>query len=407
MVGRYSTEALASASFVNNLFNVIIFGCVGFTYGLTPLIGALFAQQRYDAIGATLRNGLVLNILFSLLLTAIMGVIYLNLEHLGQPAELLPLIRPYYLLYMAGMLPISLFNVFAQWLYGIKSTQLPMWIVLGSNILNIVGNWALIYGQLGCPRLGLLGAGISTLVARWLCPIAGVIAFLSIRRFHRYRRGFAIARTNMLMLRQVNSTSWPVALQSMFESGSFTIAAVMAGWRGAISLAAYQVIVVMGMLGFCIYYGVGSAIAILVANAAGHSNHTAMRRSAFAGYHIMLLITLAACIIFACGGPYIIRAFTTDDKVIALSLSLIVPLVIYQIADASQVTFANALRGTANVMPMMWIAAVSYLVIGIPATWLLAFPVGLGTYGIVLSFAGSLALAAILYITYFIKTTRP
>ena len=123
MVGRYSTEALASASFVNNLFNVAIFGCVGFTYGLTPLIGALFSQNRHGTIGETLRNGLLLNVLFSLVVTAVMGVLYLNVERMGQPAELMPLIKPYFLLYLSGLLPISLFNAFAQWSYGIKLTS--------------------------------------------------------------------------------------------------------------------------------------------------------------------------------------------------------------------------------------------------------------------------------------------
>ena len=124
MVGLYSTEALASASFVNNLFNVCIFACVGFTYGLTPLIGALFSQKRLDAIGNTLRNGVIINILFALLLTAIMTVVYINLHRLGQPEELLPLIRPYFLIYLAGLIPVALFNVFAQWAYAINRTKI-------------------------------------------------------------------------------------------------------------------------------------------------------------------------------------------------------------------------------------------------------------------------------------------
>ena len=68
MVGQYSTEALASASFVNNVFNVANLACIGFTYGLTPLIGALFTQKRYDTIGAMVRNGVFLNTMFALLL---------------------------------------------------------------------------------------------------------------------------------------------------------------------------------------------------------------------------------------------------------------------------------------------------------------------------------------------------
>ena len=137
MVGHYSTNALASASFVNNLFNVVIFCCIGFTYGITPIVGALYAQKRHSDIGATIRSALLLNTIFTLVIMAIMGVIYLNLHRLGQPEELLPLIRPYFLIYLAGVLPVSLFNVFAQWSYGIKNTRLPMWIILGSNVANI------------------------------------------------------------------------------------------------------------------------------------------------------------------------------------------------------------------------------------------------------------------------------
>ena len=140
MVGHYSTEALASASFVNNLFNVAIFCCIGFTYGLTPIVGSYFTQKRHGDIGAAMRTGVVLNVIFTLAVMAIMTAIYFNVDRLGQPEQLLPLIRPYFLIYLAGMLPISVFNVFAQWSYGINDTRLPMWIILGSNVVNIIGN---------------------------------------------------------------------------------------------------------------------------------------------------------------------------------------------------------------------------------------------------------------------------
>ena len=375
-------------------------------YGLTPLIGALFSQNRHGTIGETLRNGLLLNVLFSLVVTAVMGVLYLNVERMGQPAELMPLIKPYFLLYLSGLLPISLFNAFAQWSYGIKLTQMPMWIVLSANMLNIAGNWLLIYGNCGCPELGLTGAGISTLTARWVCPAVIMFLFFRMRRFRSYRAGFVSSRISLTKLAQVNRTSWPVAIQSVLESGSFTVAAVMAGWIGKISLAAFQVIVITGMLGFCIYYGVGSAVAIMVSNAAGLSDRRGMRRAAFAGYHIMLALALLSSFTFILFEADLIHVFTRDPEVISLALTLIFPLVLYQLADATQINFANALRGTSHVMPMIWIAAVSYVVVGIPSTWLLAFPAGLGTYGIILSFACSLVLAAVLFLYYFIKTTR-
>ena len=406
MVGRYSTAALASASFVNNVFNVATFAVLGFTYGLTPLIGALFSQKRSDTIGAMIRNGLLLNILFSLLVTLVMWVLWLNVDRLGQPVELMPLIRPYYLIVLAGMVPVAVFNVFAQWLFAINRTALPMWIILSANALNIVGNYMLIYGNWGCPELGLTGAGYSTLFSRIFCPVVVIVIFVVAKRFRDYKEGFAKARISSRTLGQINRTSWPVSMQMTFESGSFTVAAVMAGWLGAVSLAAFQIIVITGTLGFCIYYSMGSAVSVLVANAAGLNDRIGMRRIAFAGYHIILTLASISSLIFVFFEEQMIYAFTEDAEVIAATVALIVPLVIYLLGDATQINFANALRGTSQVMPMIWIAFVSYIVIGIPATYLLAFPGGLGTYGIILSFSVSLFIAAGLFLYFFMRSTR-
>ncbi|WP_290387070.1 MATE family efflux transporter, partial [uncultured Muribaculum sp.] len=328
MVGRYSTEALASASFVNNVFNVATFACLGFSYGLTPLIGALFTQKRDTTIGGMIKNGLLINIIFSLLVTTIMFILWLNIDRLGQPEELMPLIKPYYLIVMAGMLPIAIFNVFAQWLFAINRTKLPMWILLSANSLNILGNWLLIYGKCGFPELGLIGAGYSTLFARVLCPVVVMVIFFLYKDFRTYRDGFKASRINSMMIGQINRTSWPVSLQMTFESGSFTIAAVMAGWLGAISLASFQIIVITGTLGFCIYYSMGSAVSVLVANAAGLNDRIGMRRIAFAGYHIMLTLAAISSTLFIVFGHEFINAFTEDPEVIAATVVLIVPLVL-------------------------------------------------------------------------------
>lgn len=407
MVGHYSTQALAAASFVNNIFNAAVFACVGFTYGLTPLVGALFSQKRHDEVGAMLRTAVLLNSLFALAVTAIMSVVYLCLPRLGQPVELLPLIRPYFLLYLAGLLPISLFNVFAQWAYAINRTRMPMWIILGSNALNIAGNYMLIDGNLGCPELGLTGAGIATFAARVMLPLTIMAVFFFRRGYSSYRHGFTTARADRRRWKSLQLTSWPVALQMTFESGSFTMAAVMAGWISALALAAYQVVVIMGTLGFCVYYSIGAAISVLVANAAGAGDRSLQRETAVVGYRIMLVFMIIASLIFIFGGRMLLSVFTSDAAVIALGISVTVPLVLYQLGDATQITFANALRGTGNVMPMLWISLVSYIIIGIPATYLLAFTAGLKLYGIVLSFSVSLFMAAGLFLYCFIHTTRP
>lgn len=407
MVGTYSTEALASASFVNNLFNIAIFACLGFTYGLTPIVGSLFTRGLQARIGESVRAGVVVNVIFSLLVTGIMGIIYLNLDKLGQPAELMPLIRPYYLIYLAGLLPVSLFNVFAQWSYGINHTRLPMWIILAANAVNILGNYILIYGNFGFPELGLTGAGIATFIARLLCPVAIIAIFTLKRQWRPYRDGYTARPATMAGLRRIASMSWPVALQMTLESGSFTAAAVMAGWLGTISLAAFQIVIIVGTLGFCVYYSIGSAVSVLVAGQLGRGDAEAMRRVAFDGFRLLLAVATVSSLFFIFCGPWLMQRFTDDPDVIALALTLIVPLVLYQYGDATQINFANALRGTTVVMPMLWIAFVSYIVVGLPATYLLGFTAGLGVRGIIFSFSVSLFLAAALFLIYFIRNSRP
>ena len=166
MIGHYNTESLGAASFVNNLFNLVIIGSTGFSYGLTPLIGELFGANDKTGIGGKLKNALLANFTVAVIFTLAMTILFFNIEKLDQPAELIPLIKPYYLVVLASLVFILLFNAFKQFADGIMDSRTAMWILLFGNVLNIMGNYVLIYGVAGFPELGLLGAGISTLFSR-------------------------------------------------------------------------------------------------------------------------------------------------------------------------------------------------------------------------------------------------
>ena len=79
MIGHHSTEDLAAASFVNNMFNLVIIFATGFSYGLTPIVGSLFGSGKKKAVGQTLKNALWANGLMGILLSALMGILYLNI----------------------------------------------------------------------------------------------------------------------------------------------------------------------------------------------------------------------------------------------------------------------------------------------------------------------------------------
>ena len=263
MVGRCGTAELAAASFVNNMFNLVIVFSTGFSYGLTPVVGNHYGRGECSSVGRMLKNGLAVNAVAALGLMLLMSVLYFNIHRLGQPVELLPLMRPYYIVLLISLLPVLLFNAFKQFADGITDTMTPMFVLLGGNVLNIFLNWVLIYGKLGAPAMGLLGAGVATLIARVVMLLCFVVVFFAAKRYRPYVQGFRESRINRQDFVLLNKMGMPVGLQMGMETASFSLATIMVGWLGTTALAAHQIMCTVGQLGFMMYYGMAAAVAIL------------------------------------------------------------------------------------------------------------------------------------------------
>ena len=348
MVGHHSTAELAAASFTNNLFTLCIIFSTGFSYGLTPVVGEFYGNRRFMEAGQALRSSLLANVLVALLLTLIMTVVYFCVEYMGQPEELIPLIKPYFLVLLASLVFVMLFNGFKQFTDGITQTQTAMWVLLGGNALNIVGNYVLIYGKFGFPEWGLLGAGISTLFSRIVMVIAFALIVFRSRRFLRYKVGFFRLGWSKQMFRKLNGLGWPVGLQMGMETASFSLSTIMVGWLGTIALASHQIMLTISQFTFM------------------------MLRNQVGGW------------------------FTDSVEVSAMVSSLFLPFLVYQFGDGLQISFANALRGIADVKPMMFIAFISYFVISLPVGYLCGFVLGWGTVGVWMAFPFGLTSAGIM-----------
>lgn len=406
MIGHHSTPELAAASFVNNMFNLCIIFSTGFSYGLTPVVGGLYGNNRLAEAGQALRCSLVANVLVAFLQMAIMAVLYLNVEKLGQPEELIPLIKPYYLVLLASLPFVMLFNGFKQFTDGITDTQTAMWILLGGNALNIAGNYVLINGKLGLPEWGLLGAGVSTLVSRIVMVVVFALIVLRGRRFRRYRAGFFRRGWSSALFRQLNALGWPVGLQMGMETASFSLSIIMVGWLGTIALASHQIMLTISQFTFMMYYGMGAAIAVRVSNFRGQGDTVNVRRSAYAGFHLILcmavvLLSIVFALRYHMGGW-----FTESAEVAAMIPLLFWPFLIYQFGDGLQICFANALRGIADVKPMMLIAFIAYFVISLPVGYLCGFVLGWGLVGVWMAFPFGLTSAGIMLWARFRQKTK-
>lgn len=406
MIGHHSTTELAAASFVNNMFNLAIIFSTGFSYGLTPIVGGLFGRGQHSDVGCALKNSLAANSLLAVLVCAAMAGVYASIPHMGQPEELIPYIQPYFLILLASIPFVLWFNGFKQFADGITDTKIPMWILLCGNVLNIIGNYVLIYGKLGFPELGLFGAGISTLFSRILMVIAFVILFFMTNRYKDYRIGFNHGNINKAEFVRLNKLGWPIAGQMGMETASFSLSAIMIGWLGSMELASYQIMMAVSQVCFMMYYGMGAAVSVRISNFHGQGDIENVRRTARYGFHIILVM------LFMTGIPiFLLRNqiggwFTDNDTVSAMVASVIYPFLFYQFGDALQINFANSLRGIADVKPMLLYAFIAYFVISLPAGYIFGFVLKGGLTGVWMAFPFGLTSAGLMYWLRFRKMTR-
>ncbi len=401
MVGAYGVEQLAASAFVNSVFLIPMVMLSGLAAGITPLVGALYTKRKPYETGRIARAGLQINAIVSLIFTAIMGALYFYLDRFGQPDELLPVIRPYYLTLLTTLLPMSLFNALSQTSNGMTDTRIPMWFILGAIVLNIIGNYVLIFGHFGFPRLGLTGAGIATSVARF-AGMAGLAAmYLRSRRYASCREGLLASGPLGRERMKVWVTSYPVMIQTGVECSLWSFGAVACGWFGKIQLASYQVVNTIGQLGFMLYMSFGIAVSIRVANFCGLHDAPGAGTTARAGIHLNILLATFSSALMLLFARQLIGMFTSDADVIAAGQLLVIPLVLYQYLDASQLTFMNAIRGTSQVRPLLWISVISYMLVGIPVLLLFAVVFDWQSIGVYYSFNVALLVASILAATAF------
>lgn len=386
MVGQHSTDELAAASFVNNVLNAFIIFGTGFSFALTPLVGENLARGKKYVVAAWLKNSLLANLLLSVVITGVLIVIYFNIGNMGQPEEILPLIRPYFIVSMISIVFVMLANSFRQFVEGITDPSVSMWILLSGNLLNILGNYALIYGKFGCPEMGLLGAGYSTLFSRVFMLAMFVLVFLFRPSYKPYRQGFMRMWIMPNRLMRLTKLGVPIALQQGLEAATFSLTAIMAGWLGSLELAAHQVVISISTVSFTIYLGLGSATAIRTSYFKGAGDWPQVRKITVAGVHMGIVVSFITCLVLYLVRNDISFVFSDDPMVSQIVVMLLPILMLYQFVDGAQIVLANALRGISDVKPIMWISFITNFLIAIPAGYVLGFPLGMGISGVWLAY---------------------
>ena len=397
MIGWHSVNELAASSFVNNVMNFFILTELGFASGMTPIIGAFHGNGNVKGVGTTVRNGLLVNGIIGLIGLVLLAIIYLFIDSFGQEPELLPLIRPYFVIVGISIIFALGFNVLKQFTDGICKPVVSMLFLMGGNVLNIFGNWVLIYGKLGCPELGLMGAGLSTLISRILMLLCFVLYIFKSEQFKAYAQAIKEALFSRVKMRHIFNMGYPVAIQMGLEASTFSFSAIMVGWISVTALAAHQVAITISQLFFLMMQGLSFALSILVSNCYGKKDYAGIHAYVKRGILMIFGTSLSLSILLYIFRYPAVGMFTDSPEVAEIAVVLFYVLFAYQIGDGIQLCFANVLRGLQDVKPIMYAAFVSYYLIAIPVAYVLGFKAGLGAVGVWLGFPIGLTLAGLFF----------
>jgi multidrug resistance protein, MATE family len=325
---------------------------------------------------------------------------------LGQQPDVAALAQEYLRIAGLGMLPALLVMALKNYLAALERTQVVLWITVAAVALNAGINYALIFGNWGAPELGVRGAAVASVLTQLLTFVAlGFYAHWlpELRRFSLFQRFW---RPDWQAMRQVYRLGWPIGLTGLAEGGLFQASALMMGWIGTVELAAHGIALEVTALAFMVHLGLSNAATVRVGRAMGQGNAQSLRDGAkvalvlslgFGVTMVVLFLTLPAQIV----ALFLDRSNPSAEAIIAFGTVLLALSALFQMVDATQAMALGFLRGMQDTRAPMLIAALSYWVIGIPASYILAFPLGYGGAGLWMGLTVGLSVAAVLLMSRF------
>ncbi len=399
MLGWYSVEALAAQVLAHTFFFIFFIMGSGFAFAVMPMIATACAEGDERQVRRITRMGCWASLIFAALVLPFM----IGSEALFLALDQKPLTSALAADYLriAGwvIVPALMVMVLKSYLAALERTQVVLWLTLGGVALNACVNYALIFGNLGFPEMGVRGAAFAslgvtsaTLVA--LC-IYVAIATPEHALFSR------VWRPDWEALRDVFRLGWPIGVTNLAETGLFAASSVMMGWLGTLQLAAHGIAMQLVSLTFMIHLGLSNAATVRAGQSYGRRDRPSLRSGAVVAAALSGGFALVTAAAFVAMPTWLISVFLSPSEpdraaVIVIGTGLLAAAAVFQLADAGQVMALGLLRAVRDTRAPMVIAGISYWVIGIPASYVMGFPLGMGGIGVWIGLAIGLVAASVL-----------
>ncbi len=383
MVGRLpdSATSIGAVSLGSTLFYSIgVFGS-GIMLGMDTLVAQAYGARRLEECHRTMWNSLYMACALSPLLMASMLALLPLFPQFGLAPELVAETVPFLKALVWSTLPLALYFALRRYLQAMHIVKPVVFALISANLVNLLGNWVLVYGHLGAHRYGVAGSGWSTCISRTYMVAVLAIAAVYYDRKRSSGLWSASRRLELARIRLLLRLGLPAAVQLLLEIGAFASATFLIGRLGAVQLAGHQIALNVASFTYMVPLGIGSAAAIRVGHAMGARDaHGAARAGWMALFFAAVFMSCSGLVLFLFARP-IARIYTPEAGVISAGATLLLVAAVFQLFDGLQVVATGALRGAGNTRVPMLANLVGYWVIGLPLGAFLCFKLKLGAVG--------------------------
>jgi MATE family multidrug resistance protein len=394
MVGRLpdSATAIGAVSLGSTLFYTIgIFGS-GIMLGMDTLVAQAYGAGRLEECHRTMWNSLYLACALSPVLMLSMLAFLPLFPRFGLSPALVAETVPFLKALVWSTLPLALYFALRRYLQAMHIVKPVVFALVSANLVNLLGNWVLVYGHLGARAFGVAGSGWSTCVSRTY--MVAVLALAAVYYDRKRSSGLwsASRRLELQRIRQLLRLGLPAALQLLLEIGAFATATFLIGKLGAVQLAGHQIALNVASFTYMVPLGICSAAAVRVGHAMGARDaHAAARAGWMAIFFGALFMSCSGLMLFLFARP-IARIYTPEIDVIKSGATLLLVAAVFQLFDGLQVVATGALRGAGNTRIAMLANLVGYWIIGLPLGAFLCFKLKMGAVGMWLGLCLALVL---------------
>jgi MATE family multidrug resistance protein len=387
MVGRlpHSALAISASSLGNTIFYAIVFCVIRGLDGIETLVAQCYGHEATDSSEECLR--ILAQSMWFLLIGAPLVILMTLasiplLSHFGVSAEIVEETRRYLNALVWSTAPLLLYMALRRYLQSINHVMLITISLVTANLINFLGDWALLYGHLGARPMGIAGSGWATSIVRLYMVALLLVGFFVALRQQKLRLHWSYLRPDFNRLRQLAAVGWPSGLQNVTDLGFSTWMSVVCARLGTTLLAAHQVVLDLDAFIYMVPMGLSYAAVIRVGQSAGQGSLPGVRRSASASLILCMGYISIASLLFA-GLPRLWASiYTTDPRVIAAAIPIFLICGLLQIGDAASVIYASALAGLGDTRTPFIVNTLIYWAAGAPLGWYLAFHSSLALTGL-------------------------